>query len=629
MRAVIVGGGHGCRDVLELVIEEQLTALSLEILGVVEINADAPGARFAKSQGWPVFARLGEAIELPGVELIIELTGRDEVLDEICRSAPEGVQVMGNAMARVFWDLDEVVKRLRADRRRIQDVLDSLPDAVMVVNGQGHVERVNRRFEELTGRSAADIGSLECSNHKCSNRLRAAQGDAYCPYLLSRTTSKAVTVVQRGYCSGFGLSATDAFFEIRATPVVVQGQPDTSSVVTLREVTEQIRLRRETEETARRFNQIIAAVHSLITIKGLDSRYQVVTPSAARLFGKSVEEFIGQTPGELFSPEVAARITANDRALLESGHFHHQSSFEEVFHINGQELVLISERMLLTDSRGTPVAICCVSSDVTDLRRLHREVLQSEKHAAMGKLAAGVAHEINNPLTGVLTFAEELLDVLPKKDPQRDDVEFIVRETLRCRQIVRDLLDFSRQSKPQRHPTRVEPIIGKAFSLVRHQACFHDICLTLNCEAEDQRIVVDPNQLQQVMLNLIINARDAMDGKGTISIRILEWDGDEWLAIEVIDHGCGIREEHLGQIFEPFFTTKGEQGNGLGLAAVQSVIEENMGEIHVESEQGKGAIFRALFPIYRPRSSSVAPPTPVAGLLRHPADRQQKGVDKR
>jgi two-component system NtrC family sensor kinase len=259
------------------------------------------------------------------------------------------------------------------------------------------------------------------------------------------------------------------------------------------------------------------------------------------------------------------------------------------------EKILISERILLRDYKNEIVAICNVSRDVTDSRRLQHELLLTEKHAAVGKLAAGVAHEINNPLTGILTFAEELRDDAEPDSTAREDLDFVVRETLRCRQIVRDLLDFSRQTKPDRQRLRPESVLRQALKLVEKQASFHDIVFRVHVEPNTPEVLADANQLQQAILNLIINARDAMGGKGAIDC----WVGvDEagMVVLDVKDEGVGIPEEHWARVFEPFFTTKGAQGNGLGLAAVRSIVDQHAGRITVQSTMGKGTVFRVVLP---------------------------------
>lgn len=626
MKTVFVGGGQGCRAVLELVVQKRLATLSLEILGVVDIDLQAPGMVFARRHGWATFTELDQALALQGLQLVIELTGIDRVRDEIYRRIREPIQVMDHNMARVFWDLDEVAQNLRdelelktelegeirADRTRLQDILDSLPDIVMVVDHDGRIERVNRRFEEVTGMGFEAVVGRDCRDAVC-RPCGSWDPSNECPRRRVVLQGAPFTQVQQHGCIASCPQDVETYHEVTASPVRASGGK-TSVVITSREVTEQVLLKRETEESARRFEQILGTVRAIITIQDVQGRYVLANPSAAKFFGIAPGSFLGKTAYELFDPAVADVIVANDRAILADNR--HRSD-EERLMVRGEERIIISERLVMSDYRGATVGICSVSRDVTENRRMQQELLQTEKHAAVGKLAAGVAHEINNPLTGVLSYAEDMLDSLPSDHPMRDDLAFIVRETLRCRQIVRDLLDFSRQGRPNRQAVPVQTIVRRALGLVEKQVSFQDVRITVRMDQADLLVHADPNQLQQVMLNLVINARDALNGVGDIMVRAGH-DEEGRVMIEVEDRGCGIPAEHLPKIFEPFFTTKGAQGNGLGLAAVRSIVEEHGGTIRVHSEPGHGATFRVSLPAARTSesratnrpSSSPVPGTP-------------------
>jgi two-component system NtrC family sensor kinase len=303
-------------------------------------------------------------------------------------------------------------------------------------------------------------------------------------------------------------------------------------------------------------------------------------------------------------PGLASLIERIDCEVLRQGS---RGTSEETVRLGGVESTLITERIVLHDYRGEPVGICRVARNITESQALQEELVESEKLAAVGKLAAGVAHELNNPLTGILTFSEALLDDVPEGSAMREDLEVIMRETFRCRQIVRDLLDFSRQARPNRQVLSVVPVLHKAIQLVNKQAAFHDIEFHLSLDDGDLRVLADHNQLQQVFLNLIINARDAMDGKGVLRV-VSRGDGDAHrVVVDVSDEGSGITPDIRHRIFEPFFSTKGTRGNGLGLAAVAAIVEQHKGEISVESEVGEGSTFRIELPAIS--SADVSPLT--------------------
>ncbi len=593
---------------LELILQHRLATLNLDIMGVMDLNPSAPAMELARDRGWETYTDLEDAVSQPGLELVIELTGIDEVREEIYLIAPQSVRVMDHYMARVFWDLDTVATHLReelriktrleeeirSDRRRLQEIIDSLPDVVIVVREDGTVERVNRRYEEMSGLTADDVLGHTCDARSVDLGPDGNCRKTRCPRLEAMKSGEPVTVLRRHSCMTWQKEEQEGecYFEVAASPIH-EKDGTVSVVLTSREVTDQIMLKREREETAGRFDQIMAMVHGIITLKDLDGRYMLVNPAAERFFGNPAAEFMGRTAREVLPPEVATLIERHDAEALERAH---HVSHEELMELSGEGHIVISERFLLTGYQDRPVAICCVSRNVTDARRMQRELVHNEKHAAVGKLAAGVAHEINNPLTGILSFTEDLLEDAPDGSELQDDLQVIYRETLRCRRIVRDLLDFSRQGKLKRRDVALAPIIQRTLKLVQNQAAFHDITFAVEIADHAMKVRVDPSQIQQVLLNLVINARDAMDGKGTITIKTSEHMATELVWVEVIDHGCGISIEDRNQVFEPFFSTKGDRGNGLGLAAVSSILDQHDGFIELESEPGEGALFRFSLP---------------------------------
>ncbi|OFW68224.1 MAG: hypothetical protein A2Y74_07500 [Actinobacteria bacterium RBG_13_63_9] len=239
------------------------------------------------------------------------------------------------------------------------------------------------------------------------------------------------------------------------------------------------------------------------------------------------------------------------------------------------------------------------------LSEAQRQVYQAEKLAAVGQLAAGVAHEINNPLTGVLSYSSFLLKRAADKPEFKGDLEVIVRETQRCRGIVKGLLDFARPSPPEKHPTDINEVVERAIRIVQAQLAAHRVEVQKNLRADLPMVQADANQLQQIIVNLLLNANDAIgEGGGTVALATnLRTNGDgvhvqgPAVEISVRDTGCGISPAHLDRIFEPFFSTKGRKGTGLGLAVAWGIVEKHNGRIEVESEVGKGTAFRVLLPV--------------------------------
>jgi two-component system NtrC family sensor kinase len=238
-----------------------------------------------------------------------------------------------------------------------------------------------------------------------------------------------------------------------------------------------------------------------------------------------------------------------------------------------------------------------VKERTRELQQVQDQLIQAGKMAALGELAAGVAHEINNPLTGVLTFSSLMLKKADETHPWKKDLENIVHQTTRCRNIVRGLLDFARQRKPVKKKWDIHALIDRTVTLVENQARFQNIKMVKKFNADMPMLLVDGDQIQQVFMNILINAADAMGGNGgtlTIQTRF----NHEIAEITFTDAGCGMSKEHLSKLFTPFFTTKETgKGTGLGLAISYGIVQGHGGEIDVESEMGKGSIFRIKLPI--------------------------------
>ncbi len=225
------------------------------------------------------------------------------------------------------------------------------------------------------------------------------------------------------------------------------------------------------------------------------------------------------------------------------------------------------------------------------------KIRESERLAIIGQLAADVAHEINNPLQGIVAYSHLLLEKMAPDDKRLPLAEKIVKQATRCTTIIRGLLDFSRPQKPQKKLSNVNTLIEECLSLVENQAVFHNIEVVKHTNGALPMVVVDPSQMQQVFINLIINAAEAMDGNGTLTVGT-RYDPDlQVIEIEVADTGHGIEQDDLERIFDPFFTTKEVgHGTGLGLAISYGIIREHEGTISVASEVGRGTTFIVRLP---------------------------------
>ncbi len=236
-----------------------------------------------------------------------------------------------------------------------------------------------------------------------------------------------------------------------------------------------------------------------------------------------------------------------------------------------------------------------VEKRTAQIEKMQSELARSERLASLGELVAGIAHEINNPLTGILMFST-MAGETPGIDQQlKDDLALITHETERCAGIVRGLLDFGRESIPHKSFTSLNNVLDKTLALVEHQTLFQNINIVRDYDPNLPDLEVDPNQLEQVFMNMFINAGQAMTDGGVLSI--CSCASGQWLMIKISDTGCGIPSENLERIFDPFFSTKKQKGTGLGLSVSYGIIENHGGDILVESSAVTGTAFTVRLPL--------------------------------
>jgi len=249
-----------------------------------------------------------------------------------------------------------------------------------------------------------------------------------------------------------------------------------------------------------------------------------------------------------------------------------------------------------------------VEEATRELHLAQAEAARGEKLASVGLLAAGIAHELNNPLTGVLTFSSLVRKQLPDGSPEAEDLDLVIQETRRCASIIRRLLDFAREKAPERAYADLNVLIERTVGLISESARASGITVETDLDPSLPTVWMDENLVEQVVMNMLVNAEHAIDEEGRITIRTRlrehfrrDGSGSEpapMAEIMIRDTGCGIPEENLQKIFDPFFTTKGVgKGTGLGLSVSHGTIEAHGGSIEVDSKEGEGTEFRIYLPL--------------------------------
>jgi PAS domain S-box-containing protein len=312
-----------------------------------------------------------------------------------------------------------------------------------------------------------------------------------------------------------------------------------------------------------------------------------------QLFGVARVAALGQSLHTLLPEELAAEIASRDGdqeqvAGIYKQRLHHQGAFLTVN---------ISITPLVSKS-GERIGRLLLFDDVTQRERMAEQMTQTEKLTSLGLLAAGVAHEVNTPLAVISNYTQMLAKQLPEGDPKQALIEKIVKQTFRASEIVNNLLNFSRTGAAELTNIDLNRVVEETLSLVAHPLKTSQIQIVREFGEGLPAVRGSANKLQQVFLNLFLNARDAMPSGGMLEVRTSAHNGS--VEVEIVDTGAGIPREHIHRIFDPFFTTKAiGRGTGLGLSVTYGIIKEHSGKIDVRSTPGKGTSFHVEFPAVR------------------------------
>ena len=359
-------------------------------------------------------------------------------------------------------------------------------------------------------------------------------------------------------------------------------------------------------ESDERYRQLFENVNDIVFALDLDGNFISINSAFERVTGFGREEALRMSVANAVAPEDAGRARAMVQGSLQS-----EGSGAEDFTLmtkhGGRRIVEVSTRPLLVD--GKPAAVHGIARDITDRRELEDRLRQAQKMEAIGQLAGGVAHDFNNLLMVINGYSNMALEELKPEDPAWTNIEEVKKAGERATQLTRQLLAFSRKQVLQPQVLDLNETIESMEKLLR-RLLGENIVLHRECEPELGCVKADPGQLEQVIMNLAINARDAMRESGTLTLRTRS-DGP-FAVLEVSDTGCGMTPEMQKHLFEPFFTTKAQgQGTGLGLSMVYGIVKQSAGEIEIASEAGNGTTFRILLPRTRMEKGMGAQECPV------------------
>ena len=372
---------------------------------------------------------------------------------------------------------------------------------------------------------------------------------------------------------------------------------------------------------------ILDATPDLVCLLDEHQAYLAVNRAFAAFVGLDPHAIVGATDREVFPTDEGEAMHDENALALASGR---QSDREVSLRRDGSTIWLHVVRVPITDSRGRAIGILRTARDVTQLKQFQEQLIQSQKMESLGKLAGGVAHEINTPLGVILGYAQLLQEDVAPGSQILSDLQTIEKQAKVCRKIVADLLGFSRQAESAKIEMCFNNSLMEAVTLVRHAFSLEHTAIATDLDERMPIIYGDPEKLKQVWINLLSNARDAMGGKGgTLLVRSRLFAAEQKVTAWFADTGPGIPAEHRSRIFDPFFTTKPVgQGTGLGLSVSFGIIQDHGGTIQVESPvppgffdnvltgdaAGPGAVFIVDLPLDHEETIGAARPAePMEG----------------
>jgi PAS domain S-box-containing protein len=355
------------------------------------------------------------------------------------------------------------------------------------------------------------------------------------------------------------------------------------------------------------FNGILDSIQDQVIVTDAQGLIVLVNPAVVNLLGFSREELIGRS--------AAALLDGPGASFLEP------SRNVAAFFLakSGEKSAVLFSSSAITAADGRVTGYIGAAKDVTDLRRIEARMQQSEKLSAVGQLAAGVAHEINNPLGVILGFAQTMARQLKADDALELPILSIEREALRCKALVQNLLTFARTSQADRAPMDLNAAVEKALALIAPHAKLNRVAVKTELAEGLPPVLGSMNQLEQVIMNLAKNAIDAMPNGGSLILasELAELGPQSWVCLKCIDDGTGIAPAVVKKIFDPFFTTKPiGQGTGLGLSLVNEIVQKHSGEISVESRPGRTA-FTVRLPVRTGREPDRPFPAGIKSTLSH------------
>ncbi|MCG8566809.1 MAG: ATP-binding protein [Desulfobacterales bacterium] len=496
--------------------------------------------------------------------------------------------------------MDEFKAQEEQWRHRIFDAL-SFPS--VIITPDHTIVGANKKFYTTFGLSQVDILGKKCFHTFLYKDTPCETDD--CP--ISKVVREKVS---HSYTLKHHYKWEERFF----SPILDDQGQVAYVISSLRDITRTKSLENQLMGVKEFISRVIHSSASAIVAADRNGRIELMNSVAKELFAGSFgrgEPFIRTE--DLYPPGKAREVMRMLRDEDFGGRGKLLLPRTTILNALGEEIQVEMSAAIVYDELGNESATMAIYNDLKSKNRIEKELklaqkrlAQSEKMASLGQLAAGVAHEINNPLTGVLFYASLLLERRDLDAHAREDLSYIIEDAERCKNIVKSLLVYSRSTDSKKHILPVNEVVETGLKLVRDQKKFRNIKIQRHLSPEMMLINADTAKLNQVLINLVINAADAMEGSGTISIYTYRDKVRKTVFLEIKDTGQGIARQDLSRIFDPFFTTKpAGKSTGLGLSIVYGIIEEHEGRISVKQTGKKGTTFVIELPLFLPQDEGL------------------------
>ena len=474
---------------------------------------------------------------------------------------------------------------------------ESLSFPIVIFRPDMMIISANTMFYEKYGMNEKDVLHRKCYEIFFSSDKEHSEIESHIDILM--TEKKAVSTIRKRKLP----DGTYFYEDLILSPILNDEGNIDYIVATFKDITRSKHMEADLKKTKEFLEKIIESSVNAIVVSDMKGVLMLMNESARKIFGHTDQIAVGKSIAQYhYTPGGAKSIMKKLRSTDYGGVGRLNSTKISIIDSSGEEIPVELTASIIYEN-GKEIASMAIFQDLRpkteaekNLEKARMQLVQSDKLASVGRLAAGVAHEINNPLGGITMYSHLALEDLREDTSAFINLQKIITQTERCKKIVKGLLDFSRQHEPEIKSINVNDIIDEILSLVETQSLFQNIEVNKLLDENIPSIMGDQSQLQQVFMNLALNAAEAMEDGGKLTVESSFIDNNS-IEIKFTDTGCGIPPEDMGKIFEPFFTTKSEKsGTGLGLAVSHGIITKHQGTISVENKGKEGTTFKIKLP---------------------------------